>query len=92
LHLEVIIHNNKVKRVLVDGGAGLSICTLHFVKNLGYSKDTTKKVKSTTIKEYDYQERVLQGIIALPIQLGPIIAETTCQVLYLDLPYNILLG
>ena len=39
LHLEVFIHNAKVKCVLIDGGAGLNICTLKVVNNMGYSKD-----------------------------------------------------
>lgn len=92
LHLEVFIHKNKVKRVLVDGGVGLNICTLQLINHLGYLEDTIEKTKSTTIRAYDDQERLSQGIIALPIQVGPLIAETTCQVLDLDLPYNILLG
>ena len=91
-HLKVIIHKNKVKRVLVDGGVGLNICTLQLIKHLSYSKDTIEKTKRTTIKVYDNQERVSQGIIVLPIQEGPLIAKTTCQVLDLNLPYNILLG
>lgn len=62
------------------------------IKNLGYLEDTIEKAKSTTIRAYDDQEHVSQGIIALPIQVGPIIVDTTCQVLDLDLPYNILLG
>lgn len=28
LHLEVLVHKNKVKQVLVDGGASLNVCTL----------------------------------------------------------------
>jgi hypothetical protein len=39
LHLEVFIHNAKVIRALIDGGAGLNIYTLKVVKNLHYSKD-----------------------------------------------------
>lgn len=37
LHLEVLIHRRKVRRVLIDGGAGLNICTLSLIKALGYS-------------------------------------------------------
>ena len=39
LHLEVFVHNVKVRRVLIDGGAGLNIYTLKVVKGLGYSKN-----------------------------------------------------
>ena len=37
LYLEVFIHNAKVRRVLIDGGARLNICTLQVVKNFGYT-------------------------------------------------------
>ena len=35
LHLEVFIHNVKVRHVLIDGGVGLNICTLTVVQGLG---------------------------------------------------------
>lgn len=92
LHLEVWIQSTKVKRVLVDGGAGLNICSLKFLKGLGISEESIEKGKGITIRAYDDQERVSQGTIQLPIQVGLAIMDVTCQVLDLDLPYNILLG
>lgn len=53
LHLEVLVHKNKVKRVLVDGGTGLNICSLKLIKNMGFSEDSIKKVKGIMIKAYD---------------------------------------
>lgn len=92
LHLEVIVQKIKVKRVLVDGGASLNICSLKLIKQLKISEDFIDKGKGITIRAYDDQERVSQGTIKLPIQVGLAIMETTCQVLDLDFPYNILLG
>ena len=40
----------------MDGGAGLNICTLQLIKNLGFSKDVIEKGKGITIKAYDDQE------------------------------------
>ncbi|KAH9288514.1 hypothetical protein KI387_032631, partial [Taxus chinensis] len=34
LYLEVVVTHHKIKRVLVDGGSGLNICTLKLVKQL----------------------------------------------------------
>lgn len=53
LHLEVWIQSTKVKRVLVDGGAGLNICSLKVLKSLGISEDNIEKGKGITIKVYD---------------------------------------
>ena len=36
LHLEVFVHNVKVRRVLIDGGVGMNICIIKVVKGLGY--------------------------------------------------------
>jgi hypothetical protein len=44
------------------------------------------------IKAYDNLERTSEGTIILPIHVGPVIQETLCHVVDLDLPYNILLG
>lgn len=39
LHIEVLIHKHQVKHVLIDGGAGLNICTLKLIHALGYSDE-----------------------------------------------------
>lgn len=51
--------------------------------------DPSRKI---TIKAYDDVERVSKGTITLPLHVALAIVETTCQVLDLVLPYNILLG
>jgi hypothetical protein len=92
LHLEVWIQSTKVKRVLVDGSASLNICSLKVLKSFGIFEDSIEKGKGVTIRAHNDQERVSQGTIQLPIQVGPAIMDVPCQVLDLDLPYNILLG
>lgn len=92
LHIEVLIHKHRVKRVLVDGGAGLNICTLSLVKALGFFEEAIDPKKKITIKAYDDEERASRGVIVLPIRVGPMQKETICQVLDLKLTYNILLG
>lgn len=57
LHIEVFILRNRVKRALVDGGAGPNICTLNLVKALGYTEDVVDPRKKITIKAYDDEER-----------------------------------
>lgn len=86
----VFINKNKVRRVLVDGKAGLNICTLKLVKALGLSEacDTSKSI---FIKAYDDEECSFEGVITLPIKVGPIVPDTTFQVLNLELSYNLLL-
>jgi len=92
LHIEVFVNQRRIKRVLIDGGAGLNICSLKLIKQLGYSEKNVDTSKVITIRAYDDAERDTEGIILLPIQVGPVITETRCQVLDIDLPYNIILG
>ena len=92
LHIEVLIHKHRVKRVLIDGGASLNICTLSLLKDLGFSEEAIDPKKKITIKAYDDEERASKGVIVLPIRVGPMQKETTCQVLDLKLTYNIMLG
>lgn len=57
LHMEVLIHKNWVKRVLIDGGAGLNICTLKLICALGYLENAIDARRKITIKSYDDEER-----------------------------------
>ena len=77
---------------MVDSGVGLNICTLKLVKALGYTKDVVDPRKKITIKSYNDQERSSKGMVILPIRVGPVVKEIVCQVLDLQLNYNILLG
>lgn len=92
LHIEVFIHRNWVKRALVNCGASINICTLSLVKALRYKKDVVDPRKKITIKAYDDEERSSKGMVILPIRVGPVVKETICKVLDLQLTYNILLG
>ena len=81
LHLEVFVHNVKVRRVLIDGGVGLNIYTLKVVKGLGYSKNDVDPSRRITIKAYDDGEHFSTGVIILPIRVGPATENTLFQVL-----------
>lgn len=38
LHIEFLVYKHRVKKVLIDGGAGLNICTLKLIHALGFSE------------------------------------------------------
>ena len=91
LRIAILTSNFAVKRVMIDNGSALNICTLKFIKQAGYTEaDIINEV--ITIKAYDNLERTTEGIVLLPIKVGPIIQETICHVVDLNLPFNILLG
>lgn len=92
LHIEVLVYKHQVKRVLIDGGAGLNICTLELIHALGFSEKAIDPKNKITIKAYDDEERSFEGTMILPIQVGPVQRDTMFQVLDIDLTYNILLG
>ena len=78
LHIETFVHKHKVRRILVDGGVGLNICSLKLVKALGFSDACVDPTKSIVIKAYDDEERSSRGVISLPIRVGLVIVDTTC--------------
>lgn len=78
--------------MLIDGGAGLNICTLKLICALGFSEESIDPRKKITIKAYDDEERSSKGIVMLAIQVGLVQKDTMCQVLDIDLTYNILLS
>ncbi|GLJ56032.1 hypothetical protein SUGI_1203060 [Cryptomeria japonica] len=92
LHIEAFIYKNRIKRVLIDGGAGLNIYRLNTIKQLGYSKKVVNSMHAITIKAYDDEESSSKGTITLPLRVGPVMKDVVCQVLDLELRYNILLG
>jgi len=53
LHIVVFIHRHCIKRVLIDGGASLNICTLKLVLTSGFFEATVDPRKKITIKAYD---------------------------------------
>lgn len=61
LHLEVLIHKAKVRRVLVDRGVGLNIYTLKLVKALGFSEACVDTTKGIVIKVYDDEESIKES-------------------------------
>ena len=70
LHLEVFVYNAKVRRVLIDGGARLNICTLKVVKGLGYSEEDVDSSQRIIIKAYDDGEYFSKGVIILLVRVG----------------------
>lgn len=92
LHIKVMIHKHRVKRVLIDGGAGLNICTYNLITRLGYFENVIDPRKKITIKAYDEEERTSKGLVLLSIKVGPVEKDVVCQVLDIPLSYNILLG
>lgn len=92
LHIEVLIYKHQVKHVLIDGGASLNIWTLTLICALGFSKNAMDPKREITIKDYDDEGISFEGLVVLPIKVGPIQKDTICQVLDIGLSYNILLG
>lgn len=67
LYLEVMVHKTRIRRVLIDGGANLSICTLNFIHALGYPEEEMYSSNKSTRKAYDQEERSSKGSVILPI-------------------------
>lgn len=86
-----MIHKHRVKRVLIDGGAGLNICTYNLLTQLGFSKNVIDPTKKITFKAYDEEERTSKSLVLLSIRVGLVERDVTFQVLDLPLSY-ILLG
>ena len=93
IHIEVMIHRTHVRRVLIDGGVGLNICSLNLVNTLGYSEHVIDTKRKITIKAYDEAERSSKGLAVLPVRIGPVEKDVLFQIVDAGpLAYNILLG
>ena len=77
---------------MIDGGAGLNICTLQVVKNLGYTEEDVDSSCRITIKAYDDGEHFSKGVSILPIRFGPAVENILFQVLDIDMNCNMTLG
>ena len=56
LHIEVMIHQKRVRRVLIDNGAGLNIVSIVLLRQLHYFEDSIDPRHKITIKAYDEVE------------------------------------
>ena len=56
LHIEVMIHQKRVRRVLIDNGAGLNIVSAALLRQLDYDVESIDPHRKITIKEYDEVE------------------------------------
>ena len=92
LHIEVMIHQKCVRRVLIDNGAGLNIISTIFLRKLDYFEESIDPCSRITIKAYNEVEPKSLGLVVLPLHVGPIERDVTYQVLDIPLAYNILLG
>ena len=92
LHIEVMIHQKRVRRVLIDNGVGLNIVSAALLRQLDYDAESIDPHRRITIKAYDEVERKSLGLVVLPLRVGPVERNVTCQVLDIPLSYNILLG
>ena len=91
LRIAIMVSNFVVKRVMIDNGSTLNICTLKFIKQVGYTKANIIN-EVITIKAYDNLEITIEGTILFPIRVGPTTQEIFFHVVDLNLPFNILLG
>ena len=67
LHIEVQVYHTRVRRVLINNGAGLNIVTYHVVQQLGFSEFAIDPRWKITIKAYDEVERSSKGLIVMAI-------------------------
>ena len=62
------------------GGDGLNIFYLSLLKMLGYSEQAIDTRRKITIKAYDEAERSSNGLVVLPIRIGPIEKDILFQI------------
>lgn len=92
LHIEVMIHQKYTCCMLIDNWSGLNIFSTTFLKKLGYSKESIDPCHKITIKAYDEVKHKSLGLFVLPLWVGLVERNVTCQVLDIPLAKNILLG
>ena len=56
LHIEVMIHQKCIRRVLIDNGVGLNIVSVALLRQLDYFEESIDPCHRITIKAYDEVE------------------------------------
>ncbi|XP_059277572.1 uncharacterized protein LOC132031625 [Lycium ferocissimum] len=70
LHITVKCRDKIIPQVLIDGGAGLNVCPVTTLKQLGYDVGKIRQSR-TNVKAYDGATSDPIGEIDLHIQMGP---------------------
>ena len=78
LHIEVMIHQKRIRRVLIDNGAGLNIVSTTFLRQLDYDAKSIDPRRRITIKVYDEVERNSLGLVVFALCIGPVEQNVTC--------------
>nr|XP_016499102.1 PREDICTED: uncharacterized protein LOC107817750 [Nicotiana tabacum] len=91
LHLTVKYEGYYVKRVMLDGGSGVDICSLSTLQRMEIETGRIRP-NSVCVRAFDDIKRDTLGEIDLILTIGPVDFEVTFQVLDMDTSYNFLLG
>lgn len=91
LYIIVMVFDFIVKSVMIYNGSSLNLCTLRFIKQVGYTEANIIN-EVITIKSYEKLERTTKGTLLFPIRFSPDTQEALFHVVDLNLPFNILLG
>lgn len=86
-----MVSNFVVKRVMIDNGSTLNLCTLKFITQVGYTEEKIIN-EVISIKANDNLEWTTKETILLPIRVRPATQETIFHVVVLNLPFNVLLA
>ena len=78
--------------MLIDNRAGLNIVSIALLRQLDYFEESIDPHHKITIKAYDEVKQKSLGLAVLPLHIGPVERDVTCQVLNIPLAYNIFLG
>ena len=78
LHIKVMIHQKRVRWVLIDNGVGLNIVSIALLRQLDYFEESIDPNYKITIKVYDEVEQKSLGLVVLPLRVNPIKRDVTC--------------
>ncbi|XP_009586878.1 uncharacterized protein [Nicotiana tomentosiformis] len=90
LEISLLVHDTKVKGVLIDPGSSVSIILLRVVNEM----QTNDKVipKAQSLSGFDNSSFFTKGEVVLTTFAEGVIKDTKFQVIDADLDYNIILG
>ncbi|XP_070025157.1 uncharacterized protein [Nicotiana sylvestris] len=91
LHLVVKCEGHYVKRVMVDGGSSVDICSLSTLQGMRINTDRIRP-SNLRIRAFDGSARDTIEEINLTMMIGPVDFEIIFQVVDMDTSYNFLLG
>jgi hypothetical protein len=92
LYISVKYNSRLVSRALIDNGSSLNVCPKDTLIRLKVDLSQIRPCSNLIVRAFDGTKRTMEGIINLPLEMGPTIFDVVFHVMDIKPSFNFLLG